>query len=322
MMKNLLAIFILFAGLAAVQAAPRPNVLFIAVDDWNDWVGCLGHAQAKTPNVDRLAKRGLLFTNAHCVSPVCNPSRVALMTGLRPGTTGVYENGAVMRKVAPGVVTIPQHFRKHGYVAHGGGKIFHDVTPHYDPHSFNKYYWWHPRGALGSARHGSPYSVEPDPEPVKRPARRITSLTKRNFDWAAIDRPETDWPDGKVADWAAGFLAKKHEQPFFLAVGLFRPHVPWYNPRKFVKRFPLEKIKLPLVKENGSGSRLLRLQPRAITAADFDHSPYFEIIKAPFQLAEVPKGMDAVPWKGNQGALAPERQRHLSLVEPSSGNQG
>ncbi|MBU83977.1 hypothetical protein [Alcanivorax sp.] len=77
---------------------------------------------------------------------------------------------------------------------------------------------------------------------------------------------------------------------------------------------------LPLVKENGSGSRLLRLQPRAITAADFDHSPYFEIIKAPFQLAEVPKGMDAVPWKGNQGALAPER--HLSLVEPSSGNQG
>jgi hypothetical protein len=79
---------------------------------------------------------------------------------------------------------------------------------------------------------------------------------------------------------------------------------------------------LPLVKENGSGSRLLRLQPRAITAADFDHSPYFEIIKAPFQLAEVPKGMDAVPWKGNQGALAPERQRQLSLVEPSSGNQG
>ena len=78
---------------------------------------------------------------------------------------------------------------------------------------------------------------------------------------------------------------------------------------------------LPLVKEDRSGSRLLRLQPRAITAADFDHSPYFEIIKAPFQLTEVPKGMDAVPWKGNQGALAPERQRHLSLVEPSSGNQ-
>ena len=78
---------------------------------------------------------------------------------------------------------------------------------------------------------------------------------------------------------------------------------------------------LPLVKEDRSGSRLLRLQPRAITAADFDHSPYFEIIKAPFQLAEIPKGMDAVPWKGNQGALAPERQRHLSPVEPSSGNQ-
>lgn len=78
---------------------------------------------------------------------------------------------------------------------------------------------------------------------------------------------------------------------------------------------------LPLVKENGSGGRLLRLQPRAITAADFDHSPYFEIIKAPFQLSDIPRGIDAVPWKGNQGALAPEHQRHLSLVEPSSGNQ-
>ena len=78
---------------------------------------------------------------------------------------------------------------------------------------------------------------------------------------------------------------------------------------------------MPLVKEDGSGARLLRLQPRAVTAADFDHSPYFEIIKAPFQLTEIPKGVDAVPWKGNQGALAPERQRHLSLVEPANGNQ-
>ena len=129
-MNRLFHIFLVFGLWQSAHSAPRPNVLFIAVDDWNDWVGCLGHAQAKTPNVNRLAKRGLLFTNAHCVSPVCNPSRVALMTGLRPGTTGVYENGAVMRKVAPGVVTIPQHFRKHGYVAHGGGKIFHDVTPH------------------------------------------------------------------------------------------------------------------------------------------------------------------------------------------------
>jgi len=123
-MRHLFTIFILFAGVTAIQAAPRASVLFIAVDDWNDWVGCLGHAQAKTPNVDRLAKRGLLFTNAHCVSPVCNPSRVAVMTGLRPRTTGVYENGAVMRKVAPNVVTIPEHFRKNGYMTHGGWENF------------------------------------------------------------------------------------------------------------------------------------------------------------------------------------------------------
>ena len=85
----------------------RPNVLFVSVDDWNDWVGCLGNQQAQTPNVDRLAKRGLLFTNAHCVAPVCNPSRVSVLTGLRPESTGVYENGGVMRKNLPDAFYMP-----------------------------------------------------------------------------------------------------------------------------------------------------------------------------------------------------------------------
>ena len=114
MRRSLLLVPLLLVCLPQVVAAldqgdkPTPNVLFIAVDDWNDWVGCLGHKQAITPNVDRLASQGLLFTNAHCAAPVCNPSRVAVLTGLRPGTTGVFENGAVMRKKVPDVVTLPQ----------------------------------------------------------------------------------------------------------------------------------------------------------------------------------------------------------------------
>ena len=111
------SILIVFLGLVtSCRESPQsPNVLFISVDDWNDWVGCLGHKQARTPNVDRLASRGMLFNNAHCVAPVCNPSRVSTLTGLRPDTTRVYENATHMRKHLPDVVTLPQHFRQHGY---------------------------------------------------------------------------------------------------------------------------------------------------------------------------------------------------------------
>jgi len=239
----------------AADAGPaRPNVLFIAVDDWNDWVACLGDKQAKTPNLDRLARRGMLFTNAHCAAPVCNPSRVAVLTGLLPDTTGVYENHQVMRKLAPDVVTLPQHFRVNGYHAAGGGKVFHDVPPHcHDPKSWDEYFWWNkdgPKGARYGGRWRSPYSVPPDPQPDPRPAARITALTKRNFDFAALDVSETAMPDRKVADWACGFLAKEHEKPFFLAVGMFRPHVPWFVPRKYMEMYPLDKIKLPLVKDD------------------------------------------------------------------------
>ncbi|MGB0580020.1 MAG: sulfatase-like hydrolase/transferase, partial [Limisphaerales bacterium] len=227
-------------------------MLFISVDDWNDWVGCLGHQQAKTPNVDRLASRGLLFANAHCVAPVCNPSRVATLTGLRPGTTGVYENNHVMRRKVPDVVTLPQHFRANGYRVVGGGKVLHDVPPHaHDPLSWDDYFWWNehgPKGGKAGAGWRSPYSIAPDPEPAGRPTRKITSLTKRNFDWGIADEPESAWPDSQVAQWASDFLSKEHDQPFFLSVGIFRPHVPWFNPAKYVERFPLDKITLPPTK--------------------------------------------------------------------------
>ena len=201
----------------------KPNVLIISVDDMNDWVGCMGHQQALTPNIDRLAEEGMLFLDAHVAAPVCNPSRVSFYTGLHPFNSKVYENGDHMRVKNPDVITMPQYFRSHGYKADAGGKTFHDVSSHHDVMSFDSYYWWHPSGEKGSPNHGSPYSVEPDPEPIPRPHAGIAKFTKRNFDWASLDendRPLTHWPDYKVASWACDYLKKDHDKPFFLNVGL------------------------------------------------------------------------------------------------------
>ena len=126
---------------SAASARNKPNVLFMAIDDLNDWVGCLGgHPDVKTPNLDRLASRGVLFTNAHCSAPACNPSRASLMTGILPSTSGIYKNPNPWRKspVLENAVTIPQHFMAHGYTAVGGGKIYHGAFP--DPPSWQDYF--------------------------------------------------------------------------------------------------------------------------------------------------------------------------------------
>ena len=116
----------------------RPNVLFISVDDLNDWIGCLGgHPQAKTPNIDRLAASGVLFTNAHCAAPACNPSRTAIMTGISPHKSGLYDNRQKMRQILPEAELIPKYFSNHGYWAGGSGKILHYFI---DAKSWDEYY--------------------------------------------------------------------------------------------------------------------------------------------------------------------------------------
>ncbi|MGD9857940.1 MAG: sulfatase-like hydrolase/transferase, partial [Planctomycetaceae bacterium] len=136
-------------SLAAPRQGERPNVLFIPVDDMNDWVTHLGgHPQSITPNLDRLAKRGVTFTHAYCAAPACNPSRTALLTGLRPSSTGVYHNSHPWRPVLPNVVTLPRHFQDQGYYVAGFGKVYHGSFP--DPSD------WHLWGRTGEKR---------DPEP-------------------------------------------------------------------------------------------------------------------------------------------------------------
>ncbi len=218
-------------------AGKRPNVLFIAVDDLNDWVGCLGgHPQAKTPHIDRLAARGTLFTNAHCQSPLCNPSRASLLTGLRPSTTGVYALQPGIRSVAAlkDHVTLPQHFARHGYHTFTAGKVFHDgsVPPRDRTKEFH---------AWGSTA-GMPF-----------PPRKLvpTPAGMKAMDWGVFPERDEDQADWKIAESAIAQLkALPADKPFFVAAGFRLPHVPCFASQKWFDLHPEKDVVLPPVKED------------------------------------------------------------------------
>jgi len=217
-----------FISCSGNKRPEKPNILFIAVDDLNDWTGCLGgHPDVKTPNIDRLAQRGLLFQNAYCPAPICNPSRTSLLSGIAPSTSGVYHNDQDFRTALPDIVTLPQHFMANGYHVIGGGKVFHRN----DEPSWHEY-----------------FRQERDPRPENAPLNGIPRTG--NFDWGPIDCTDDEMGDGKVTNWAAEELQKKHDKPFFLACGIFRPHLPWYVPKKYFDMYPLDQIHLPEVIEN------------------------------------------------------------------------
>ena len=214
-----------------------PNVLFIAVDDLNDWTNFLGgYRGVKTPNLDSLAARGTFFSRAYCSAPACNPSRASLLCGIRPSTSGVYYNPNPWRAQMPDAVTLPQHFMAAGYKVHGSGKIFHGGFP--DPQSWQVYF-------------ARPKGMYPDNRPVNgiRPGS--------HFDWGPIAGGDRDMGDTQVTDFGVNFLAGKHDKPFFLAVGIFRPHLPWYAPQKYFDRYPLEDIVLPKVKPDDHAEDVL-----------------------------------------------------------------
>ena len=225
------------AGSALAKGGGKPNVLFMCIDDLNDWTGCLGgHPDVKTPNLDRLAARGVLFTNAHCSAPACNPSRASLMTGILPSTSGVYHNPNPWRQspVLKDAVTLPQHFMAHGYRAVGGGKIYHGGFP--DPSSWQEYF--------PSQRQNKPA----DPLPEGRPLNGIPKAA--HFDWGPVPVEDEAMGDYQVAEWAIGELEKQHDRPFFLGCGFFRPHLPWYVPQKYFDMYPVDAIALPNVNES------------------------------------------------------------------------
>ncbi len=216
--------------------ASRPNILFISIDDLNDWIGCLGgHPQARTPNIDRLAEKAMLFTNAHCSSPSCNPSRTAIMTGIPCYRSGLYDNRQRMRDKLPDAELIPKYFSRNGYWSAGSGKLLHYFI---DADSWDQYY------PAKETENPFPPTLYPEVRPVSLP---------RGGDWQYI---ETDWGpldvtdeefggDWLVSKWVGEKLAQKHDKPFFLACGIYRPHEPWFVPKKYFDQFPLDEIKLP-----------------------------------------------------------------------------
>jgi arylsulfatase A-like enzyme len=204
----------------------KPNVLFIAVDDLNHWVGYLGrNAQTVTPNIDKLAMRGVRFTHSYCAAPVCNPSRTALMSGLRPATSGVYENNDDWRRVIPEDLPLTTTFRKAGYSVRGSGKIYHGNYP-------RRSEWDDYLESEGS-----------DPKPAGD-----TGVGGIKF--APLECRDEDLREWKIVQYGIDQLAKPHDQPLFLAVGLHKPHMPWNVPRKYYDLHPLHTIQLPPHRED------------------------------------------------------------------------
>ncbi len=221
-------ILIFIAACLSASAAAKPNILFIAIDDLNDWVGCIGgHPQAKTPNIDRLAERGTLFTNAHCQSPVCNPSRASLMTSLYPSTSGIYFLDPDLEEspVASKSKLLPQRFQDEGYFVTGIGKLFHGRQ--------NSKYWPNWNNSAGGHR---------------RPKEKLSSFPGHPlWDWGVYPERDDMMADYKSASWAAEQLDISHEKPLLLGVGFIKPHVPQYAPQKWFDLYPLESIQLPEV---------------------------------------------------------------------------
>lgn len=228
-------------GEEAVAADPRPNVLFISVDDLNDWIEPLGgHPQSNTPNLNELAASGVTFTRAYAASPACNPSRMALLSGQHTYTTGMYSNYQRWKEVMPDVVTLPEYFAKHGYWTGGAGKIFHNGQP--DPDSWDEYW-------PSKEKHMPDYFYPSPGETVNMPK---FETMYGDFDWSPIDLPDEETADYQSVSWAIDQLGKPRDEPFFLAVGIYRPHLPWYVPQEYFDRFPIEDIRLPQIAEDDS----------------------------------------------------------------------
>ncbi len=253
---------LLLIGVTHAAAPQKPNVLFIAVDDLRDWVGYFGrNPQAKTPNIDRLSKLGVSFTRAYCASPSCNPSRAALMSGLRPSTSAVYENNIDFRPLINADKTLTTAFRNAGYYVHGAGKIYHEAYRR--PSEWDHYF-------------------EESARKPRVPEGQSDGVGGIKF--APLDCKDEDISDWGITDYGIESLKRKHDKPFFLAVGLHKPHMPWNVPKKYFDMFPLETIKLPPHLETdlddvpASGKRMAR--PEGDHAAMLQSGRWKEAVQA------------------------------------------
>ena len=260
-MKSILTIVSCVLTLGLAHAADKPNVLFIAVDDLRPELGCYGRGYIKSPNIDTLARAGMVFNRAYCQQAVCSPSRSSLMTGTRPDTTKVWDLIEHFRKALPEVVTLGQHFKNHGYFVQGMGKIYHGNLD--DPQTWSVP-WQVPKAVKyalpeNAALDARQYEGEPDgdaPAKAKKKSKKnqaatpdgppSSGLNVRGPAFESADVPDNTYQDGKVAELAVATLREvsKKAEPFFLAVGFIKPHLPFVSPKKYWDLYDPAKIQL------------------------------------------------------------------------------
>jgi arylsulfatase A-like enzyme len=204
--------------------AAQPNILMIAIDDLNHWVGHLvRHPQAHTPNIDRLAASGVSFTAAYCTAPACNPSRASLMSGMRPSTTGCYENAHDWHQGIDETRLLNSHLASGGYRVYGAGKIFH--------------------GAADRGGHWDDYFDGGGSTPARHATAPDDGVGGIRF--SPLEGTDEQMPDHRVVDWCIDRLREKSDRPFFIACGLVKPHMPFSVPKKWFDMHPLDEIQLP-----------------------------------------------------------------------------
>ena len=253
---NSFSAFLLVLGLGFVSSLfakeSPPNIIFFAVDDLCDWVGAMGHAQAKTPNIDKLANRGVSFSNAHCPGVFCAPSRSAIFTGQFASTTGCY-GAEIYFHNHPELRPIQVSFAKAGYSTYGVGKLFHHQAGYIDQRGWSQFFLRN----TDNKRKGWPLDSWGSDTPLPNPFpnsiyNRGKQITGGMFlEWAGLDNSqEEQLADTKRVNWACSLLRQNHDKPFFLAVGLYAPHFPNYVPKKYFDMYDAHKIKAPSYKED------------------------------------------------------------------------